>query len=646
MLRIFLSSEILNVSFFAAVFLPLLLVITNEPVFPQAFPDTSNYIFPHDKENLLIVTTDKHINTFNVSGNLFYAKSFANFNAMLDAKASSAYFSSSNESFRASQKIKFALDYAPFEHLKTGALVNRNYFNDDKRLSISNAEVNQVLLYAGINYGNAELNLFGGISNNLQMNIRDNGLTYGAEGYFDNLKMEDQFVSGKFHFSNEDISPRKNYERAADISLQSVISSSFTNQINLGYRETRRDFYLEIDSLLGEEFVTEKNIEKRVEENFFAEEKMFYNFTKNFRFVFSGKIFGQNINRAKKYVNPDYVTISSFDPRMERFALDFSSGINYASPEISAFAKINYYEKEETFSVGQIEGANEILYQLRMKQEERKNNISKLAFLTAGASYEITPKNKLSLTLFHRKLVYDTPSEENFDDRDELLTMLRLRYSKKFSYLFRMNFDLEGSMNHVVYIFSERSSNNNIKRILKLAVAGIYEGKNVLSRNEAEISANYTVYDFEDIIQNSQSFAFRQVVFKDSTSAALSKNFGIKFYGYAKLSEQGEFSWEEFAEKPFQFRNEIFAEPSFFLNVYFLKLGAGLRYFSLKTYGYEKLNLRLTSEYLSLGPSFFAQGRISNKLRLDLRGWYEFISGDNNFQNRNLNFNFHLNWKI
>ncbi len=611
----------------------------------QSLRDSTNYLFPK-KKNRLLLQAQKHINTLNINSDFFYKTHYKNFNFGIDSKINTAYFLAGNQSYRTARKIKIYTDYFFAKYFKSGFYISHNFFNDDKRLSISSAEVNQMMLYSTLGLENFQLNLFGGISKNSQVNNTDTGPIYGAEGFIDSYKFENQIVTAKFHLSNEDISPRKNLLRNFEVSLLSLVSPDFTNTLGFGYFERGKDFYIPIDSLNGEFFNTTHNIENRLEQNYFVSEEVLFSISQNLKISASGKVSGQDINRKKRYINPNFVTVSTFDPNMQRFVLDFSGGINYINSKSMFFIKINYFEKEETFDVNPIIGANEILFQTRQNQEERKNNISKLGYLSLGGNYKLNNSNIFSLSLFHRKLSYDTPSEENYDDRDELLTMLHFRYTHIFSYLFKMNFNLEGSINHVVYLFSERSSNNNINRILRFSSEGIYSGKNVSSFNKAEVSANYTVYDFEDIIPNSKSFVYRQVLLRDSSSVYFSKLFGLRFLGYLKLAEQGQFKWQEFTEKPFQFRQEIYAEPLFLYKIWIVKIGAGLRLFTLNISNFENQNLKPLSEYFSIGPSFIANSDLTNNLRFILHGWYEFIKSNNNFNEQNLNFNLNLNWRI
>ena len=122
--------------------------------------------------------------------------------------------------------------------------------------------------------------------------------------------------------------------------------------------------------------------------------------------------------------------------------------------------------------------------------------------------------------------------------------------------------NLEGNLNKIVYVFKERSANNNTRRVLKFSSGGDIRLSYLTSRNVAEVSANYTVFEFEDLNPNLNSFSFRQLVLSDSTQIKLFRTTSFNFLGYIKLSEQGDFNWQGFANKPVRDLEEYYAEPT------------------------------------------------------------------------------------
>ena len=203
----------------------------------------------------------------------------------------------------------------------------------------------------------------------------------------------------------------------------------------------------------------------------------------------------------------------------------------------------------------------------------------------------------------------------------------------------------EGTQSHVVYIFSQKSSNNNINRVLKFSAGGDYHGKNVTSINGFEVSANYTVYDFRDLVPNLRSFSFRQFTATDSSTISLGRKFALKNYGYIKLSQQGELNWSAFAEKPTRYLQEIYAEPKLVLRYSDVSFGVGSRIFSLITFNYKGRTRIKDSDYLSIGPLTEILWLVENSIYLKVYGWYEFITVDKS-KRQQANLSFEVNWNF
>jgi hypothetical protein len=210
---------------------------------------------------------------------------------------------------------------------------------------------------------------------------------------------------------------------------------------------------------------------------------------------------------------------------------------------------------------------------------------------------------------------------------------------------FNLFFNLEGSINKTVYLFSQRSSNNNTRRVLKFSAGGDYKIGILRTRNEAIVSANYTVYDFEDINPNFSSFSFRQLYIKDSTEVRLGKNISLELEAYVKLSEQGDFNWADFSGRPFRFLEEIFLEPKLAYRFNKLKLAAGVRYFSLLTYKYDQNNIKtLDTKWISTAPLAEITYIVDSYLRVRCTGWLEFINNEANQRRELTNLFINLNW--
>ena len=128
-------------------------------------------------------------------------------------------------------------------------------------------------------------------------------------------------------------------------------------------------------------------------------------------------------------------------------------------------------------------------------------------------------------------LRYDTPDSTNTDDRDELLITFAGRESHRWNEYLEVNVVAEVTLNHIVYLFADRSANNNWNRIFRLAPELVYTPSSTLqSVNTFEVLANYTVFDFETLIPTVESYSYRQFAFLDSTSYDMSSSMGLDFF--------------------------------------------------------------------------------------------------------------------
>jgi hypothetical protein len=293
-----------------------------------------------------------------------------------------------------------------------------------------------------------------------------------------------------------------------------------------------------------------------------------------------------------------------------------------------------------------MEGIGNVFFEERSRIESNKDNYSVRTALSFNGGIEFSRKDKLSFYLLQTKLKYDTQSLENYDDRDELLSIIRLKYSSQFTPYFLAFINAEGTLNHTVYIFSQKSSNNNKDRIIRLEAGGSYWGKNISTLNSFEVSANYTVYDFEDLNPTSRSYSFRQFTALDSTRIILRKELFLQLYGYIKLSEQGDFNWTAFSTRPASYLQEIYAEPKITYKYYDLFFSLGMRYFSLNNFKYKGKEKTRDSDYYSIGPVIDIFILMNRKLYLKIYGWYEFITASNVLNREQANLSLVMNWNF
>jgi hypothetical protein len=596
----------------------------------------------------LINNFDKQLNTYTFS---FRLRNFFQSEKLfvgVNENYNSTIIRTSDKNIKDEQYLWLFSQYDLSTLFKIGLLLNNNFYSDDRRVAINKASIINSSLFLKLTpFHKLEITPYSGFSSNNQIGEKDKGLVYGAEAGLDKLSLGEFEISSILKYQNEDISPRKNTFRYFNVEAQSEIDENFSNTITAFYAHQRKDFYFAADQSTIDEFGVLNNIQSRLESNYFLQDRIkFLPVNSPVSLEAWAKVVWRDIQRDTRFVSKKNPFSSAFDSQIEEFRLEFASSAEYKTDDINIALRISFAERDEKHRPRKIEEFGNIIYNERELNEFQKNNTSKLAIISLSNFFKISSKDNMLISLFHRKLVYDTPSNLNFDDRDELLSIGRIQYERFFNPYFKAFINIEGSVNKIVYIFSERSSNNNIRRIFKLGSGGTFSSGSLTSTNAAEVMANYTVFDYEELNPIYRSYAFRQFVLRDSTTLKISKKIRIFATGYIKQSEQGDFKWSSFTSKPQRFINEIYLEPKFYYDNKSVILGVGIRYFSLTNYNVVNgTDRQKISEYVSFGPVTEVTIELTDSLLFRTSGWYEFIRSDNNSREM-ATFNLKLNYRF
>ena len=629
-------------------FISFFIITLTAVSFSQSSVDTLEYIKETTQTNSLFSNYDKQLNTYFLNTGINLSGNFSTIDLNLFENFRSTLFNSSTQSIRDEHFLVFSGKYKFYRKFNLGLSANSTILSDDRNIQLNKATINYVTLFGEIKLkDNFIISPFGGFSSNKQVAVIDGGPVYGVEGLAHNLNFTDFIISSDFKFRNEDILPRRNLLRYFNLGITNPFNQFVRNNLLARYSSSRKDFYFPADSITSSAFNITNNIEGRTESIFNLQDRLLYNkLLEVINFEVSGGVNWRVIDRDKRYKTAELQSPSIFDTRIEELILSLGTSFNYSSSFLDATLRINYSERDEKHKTKPFDEANPSFFEQRSELESRKNNISTRALISLSGRINLSGTDKIIYSLYQSKLRYDTPSPDNDDDRDELLSIARLRYSKRLSPFFEAFVNVEGTQSHVVYIFAGRSSNNNINRVLRFSGGGYYQGANISSLNRFEVSANYTVYDFEDVSSGLRSFSFRQLTATDSSRIKFSGRFSFVVTGYVKISEQADFNWGDFVERPTRHLREIFADPKILLTFKDAYFGAGARYFSLNTFDYEGLTRIPKSQYLSIGPLVEIFYNITGSLYLKINGWYEFITIDSKSTREQSNLVMALNWKF
>ncbi len=158
--------------------------------------------------------------------------------------------------------------------------------------------------------------------------------------------------------------------------------------------------------------------------------------------------------------------------------------------------------------------------------------------------------DSLTLAASANRFRYDTPDTANFDDRDELRINTRAAWMHRFSPELRTEWTAGVNLYHMVYIYGERSADNNWNRIIFLRPELIWTPSRLFFLHQSfEVLANYVAYDFEESPASARSFAFRKMAINDSLRWQIMPRTALLADYRLQLEENGRFSWKDWSER-------------------------------------------------------------------------------------------------
>jgi hypothetical protein len=256
--------------------------------------------------------------------------------------------------------------------------------------------------------------------------------------------------------------------------------------------------------------------------------------------------------------------------------------------------------------------------------------------------YFFNQSTYLTGTYFIQLFRYDTPSKVNYDDRDELSNIINLKFFHRFSDYLTLLLEFENRQNHLVYIFSERSSLNNRNKVYRFAPQIIYRIGNFALNPKLEVLANYTIYDYSENNNSMNSISFRQISYSDSLYYKISDKISFHSLWKLKYSERGILYWSDFSVSPQSGNYELYGKGilrrNFSENIW---IGSGVNF-----YRYTQIRLNNNSQIdynlESIAPEITINYVYSN-WTLSILGWYQFQTIKSRIKNQITNLLINVN---
>ncbi len=401
------------------------------------------------------------------------------------------------------------------------------------------------------------------------------------------------------------------------------------------YTSSRREFYFPADQPTQNIFAALMNIDRRLDRRTGFSGELQYELNPSLIGRFSTHLDSRTVTRDYAYKQTSIPSLYLFNTAVDEFTINLQVSMRYyLGNTFNGFTYMTYAERSEEHSVGSTpQVIPQVFYERRVESEFIKNNITRRTMLGTFGNIRMHRNHRISFSGSASIFRYDTPSPQNYDDRDELRIFGNIvsRHDLNRYVTLQLNMDL--MFNHIVYLRSQRSANNNKNRVLRFSPSVTYSPVDwITSTNAFEVLANYTVYDFEDRLLASRSLSYRQMGWLDSTRVHLSESISLSMFSHYRRFERGELRWADFSERPVTSFEEltVIVGIRYELNGGDVAFTGGIRYFRQDRYRFERSDRIFETRFSNSGPVCMIYWKFGRTYLLTINGWYErqFRDGD------------------
>ncbi len=484
----------------------------------------------------------------------------------------------------------------------------------------------------GLRYGidsTTTVEWIGGMESSTQIGRRAGGVITALRAAASGISVDEWLMGGTAVFDlNRMDAQRTNTDADIRFNIVRPLEDGSEFRLSTQYLSLRRQFFTQVGTL------ADLSVETRAEQRLQLDASGTAVLSPRLSASVVGSLQSAGIDRQYSR-GEDAVPITAVNRRLTELVVDITGELRYEVATLLLVGGGSLFRRDEQNGVqGVFDITEQDLAALR-SQENQRDNATMRTRAFAQARWRITPRDTLTAEASSWLLRYDTPSELNFDDRDELTTLVTLQYGRRVSDILSAGFTLSGQSVHLVFLRAQRSALNNINRVVRLAPYVKIEGRTVQMQPVCEVLANFTVYDFEEQGSSVRSFSFRQISLRDSIVIRLGGTLSLESHILLRYFERATLYWQRFAESPETANLErltkflIFSRPQPQLGV-----GVGIRLYGLEQRTLDGLPGPNTDRRF-WAPEVSIQWRAPSGSDLSIGGWYEFQTIDVT-QRRNL----------
>lgn len=286
-----------------------------------------------------------------------------------------------------------------------------------------------------------------------------------------------------------------------------------------------------------------------------------------------------NVRRVLNYPLEDNPDVQLFDSRSLRQHLDLTTTLSYPTQRHRLNAGISWSVQVRESQLINTEGLPQDQVRRRAEILENSNFTQTRLELFTNNSMQFSPYYQVGFDMATSILRYDTP-EINKDNRDEFAFLFRLRNQIQLSEEFTTAITLAGEAFHYVYLFAERSIENNWRRSLRLIPEITWKPNQYFTyRQTFLVRANYTVEDYEIQGRQKADQSAREMALMSAFSYELAPEWTISLEASRSELRIGRLFWKTFEETPIDTLITYDAQTLLTKRYGNVSVSSGIRYF-------------------------------------------------------------------
>lgn len=408
---------------------------------------------------------------------------------------------------------------------------NLQWYNDEQSGYFNDSRIGAAAL--GIRREARALNF--GVSSGYKQDIRrqfvDTGPTLAGELSLNRANWAGYKTSGMLQLRGENLDTRQNRTYVTRWLVSKEFAPGVSDHLSVNVSQRKRSYYL-ASGIVEERSETRQHLENQLRYRVFD--------------PFSVRL-STEYSRDQTAIETPFVGSAAVQQKdRANYNLRNSLGMFL---DTGPFRNEMYIRYEVQQNLYRTDVRDTVVAPSQLRRQTPPNDNSNTLQLEGKSHLGIGYQDSLQFTALAMRMQYNTPDSTNYDDRDEVRYRYGLEYIHLFAPGFRWRTGGEVLLSHYAYLYSQRSAENYWNRVYRLFSGVHWKRHRWEWHTSAEVLANYYDYEYDDLLQQVRSIAFRHMVYRQQIYHPLGQRWQGQFRFDLQLEDQGRLDWTAFVEE-------------------------------------------------------------------------------------------------